>query len=65
MGSAATPPDHEKMTIGDTDYLQATPFVDCGNAALQAFARKAVGEAQTPKDKAIALYAAVRELDPI
>ncbi len=49
------------MTIGDTDYLQATPFVDCGNAALQAFARKAVGEAQTPKDKAIALYAAVRD----
>ena len=45
------------MTTGNTDYLQATPFVDCGDAAIQAFARKAIAEAHTAKDKAIALYA--------
>ncbi len=49
------------MTAGDTEYLQATPFVDCDDAAIRAFARKAVGEAHTAKDKAIALYAAVRD----
>ncbi len=49
------------MTTSDPDYLQATPFVDSGDPALQAFARKAAGHAQTEKDKAIALYRAVRD----
>ncbi len=49
------------MTTGNTDYLQATPFVDCGDAAIRAFARKAIAGAHTTKDKAIALYVAVRD----
>ena len=49
------------MTADDTDYLQATPFIDSDDAAIVAFARKAIGKAQTPKDKAIALYRAVRD----
>lgn len=49
------------MTADDIDYLQAAPFVDSGNAAILAFARNAIGKAQTPKDKAIALYGAVRD----
>jgi transglutaminase-like putative cysteine protease len=45
----------------DTDYLQASAFVDCDDPAIQAFAQKAVGEAHTARDKAIALYGAVRD----
>jgi transglutaminase-like putative cysteine protease len=45
----------------ETDYLRATPFVDCDNPAIQAFAREAAGGAQTTKEKAIALYGAVRD----
>ena len=51
----------------DTDYLRPTPFVDCGDPAIAAFAQAAVGEARTAKEKAIALYGAVRdkiEYDP-
>jgi transglutaminase-like putative cysteine protease len=50
-----------KMTMDNTDYLRATPFVDWDDPAIQAFARSAVGEARTAKDKAIALYRAVRD----
>ena len=49
----------------ETNFLQATSFVDCGDATIKAFAQKAVGSAQTAKEKAIALYNAVRELDPV
>ncbi len=49
------------MSTDNTDYLQATPFVDSADPAIQAFAREAVAGAQTTKDKAIALYAAVRD----
>jgi transglutaminase-like putative cysteine protease len=45
----------------ETDFLQATSFIDCGDTTIKAFAHKAVGAAQTAKDKAIALYGAVRD----
>ncbi|MGO9703084.1 MAG: transglutaminase-like domain-containing protein [Xanthobacteraceae bacterium] len=45
----------------ETNFLQATSFVDCGDATIKAFAQKAVGSAQTAKEKAIALYNAVRD----
>lgn len=45
----------------DADYLQATGFIDSGHPAIQAFARQAAGDARTPKDKALALYGAVRD----
>jgi len=56
-----------EATADNADYLKATPFVDCGDPAIVAFAQKAVADAQTEKAKAIALYAAVRdsiEYDP-
>jgi len=49
------------MTTDNTEYLRATPFVDRDDPAIQAFARSAVGKARTVKDKAIALYRAVRD----
>jgi transglutaminase-like putative cysteine protease len=49
------------MMTDDTDYLHATPFIDSDDPAIQAFARKAVGNARTVKEKAIALYGAVRD----
>ena len=49
----------------ETNFLEATSFIDCGDETIKAFAQKAVGSAQTAKEKAIALYNAVRELDPI
>jgi transglutaminase-like putative cysteine protease len=51
----------DKVTSEQTDYLQATPFIDSGDPAIQAFAQKALGNAQTVKDKALALYGAVRD----
>ena len=50
------------MTTEKTDYLSAAPFVDSGDPAIQAFARNAAGSAQRSKDKALALYGAVRDL---
>jgi transglutaminase-like putative cysteine protease len=47
--------------MDDTDYLQPTPFVDSDDACIKAFARKVVGDARTEKEKAIALYGAVRD----
>jgi transglutaminase-like putative cysteine protease len=55
------------MTMDDPDYLQATGFVNCDDPAIQAFAARAVREAGTAKEKAIALYSVVRdsiEYDP-
>jgi transglutaminase-like putative cysteine protease len=49
------------MSSEPTDYLQATPFVDCNDPAIGAFAETAVGNAHSAKEKAIALYAAVRD----
>jgi len=45
----------------ESNYLSATPFVNSNDPAIKAFAREAVGGAQTIKDKAIALYGAVRD----
>ena len=49
------------MTMDNSDYLHATPFIDSDDPAIQAFARRAAGNARTVKDKAIALYRAVRD----
>ncbi len=49
------------MTGEQTDYLSAAPFVDSGDPAIHAFAHQALGGAQTAKDKALALYGAVRD----
>ena len=49
------------MTIEERDYLHATPFIDSDNPAIAAFARNALGDAKTVKDKALALYGAVRD----
>jgi transglutaminase-like putative cysteine protease len=49
------------MTTDNTDFLHATPFVDSDDPEILAFAEKAGGEARTLKDKAIALYGAVRD----
>jgi len=53
--------------MNDADYLLATPFIDCGDSAIQAFAQRAVGKTHAAREKAIALYRAVRdsiEYDP-
>jgi transglutaminase-like putative cysteine protease len=44
-----------------TDYLHATRFIDSGDPAIQAFAQEALGRADTIKEKALALYGAVRD----
>jgi len=49
------------MNPDPSDYLQPMPFVDCDDPAIAAFAETAVGEAHSAKQKAIALYAAVRD----
>ncbi len=49
------------MAMNETNYLHATPFVDCDDPAIRDFAREAAGDAQSVKDKAIALYGAVRD----
>ena len=49
------------MTTNDSEYLQATPFIDSDDAAIQSFARGAIGRVQTEKERAIALYRAVRD----
>ncbi len=49
------------MTTEDTDYLHATRFIDSADPAIRAFAHKALGDAETIKDKALALYRAVRD----
>jgi len=49
------------MTSAETNYLSAASFVDSGDPAIRAFAHQAAGGAQTAKDKALALYGAVRD----
>jgi hypothetical protein len=49
------------MTTEERDYLTATPFIDSDDPAIVAFARDALGNAMTIKDKALALYDAVRD----
>jgi transglutaminase-like putative cysteine protease len=51
----------DEMTVKDTDYLHATPFIDSDNPAIVDFARNALGDAETVKEKALALYGAVRD----
>jgi len=46
----------------DTDCLQASAFVDCDDLAIKAFAAEATADAHTPRQKAVALYGAVRDL---
>jgi transglutaminase-like putative cysteine protease len=47
--------------MNEADFLRATPFVDCDDPAVVEFSDAALGDAATVKDKAIALYAAVRD----
>ena len=49
------------MTTEDLDYLRATPFIDSVNPAIVDFAQRALGNAETVKEKALALYGAVRD----
>lgn len=43
------------------EYLAATRYMDTDSPAVQAFAREAVGDAATDKEKAIRLFYAVRD----
>lgn len=43
------------------EFLAPTYFIDSDHPEIQAFAANAVGDAQTPKEKAIRLYYAVRD----
>src|SRR6516164_8167260 len=49
------------MTTKDTDYLHSTPFIDSSNPAIVEFAQSVLGNAETAKEKALALYGAVRD----
>jgi transglutaminase-like putative cysteine protease len=49
------------MTTEEHDFLSATPFIDSDNPAIVAFAHDALGDAATIKEKALALYGAVRD----
>jgi transglutaminase-like putative cysteine protease len=49
------------MSTQQRDYLFATPFIDSDNPAIITFAHSALGEAATIKEKALALYGAVRD----
>jgi transglutaminase-like putative cysteine protease len=49
------------MSTEERDYLTATPFIDSDSPAIVAFARDALGDAGTLKEKALALYGAVRD----
>jgi transglutaminase-like putative cysteine protease len=49
------------MSTQERDYLSATPFIDSDNPEIVAFAHDALGDAATIKEKALALYGAVRD----
>jgi transglutaminase-like putative cysteine protease len=49
------------MSTQERDYLSATPFIDSDNPEIVAFAHDALGHAATIKEKALALYGAVRD----
>jgi transglutaminase-like putative cysteine protease len=51
----------KKVTTEATDYLRAARFVDSDDPAIRAFAEKALGDTKTVKNKALALYRAVRD----
>jgi len=51
----------DEIVTTDSDYLRASSFVDSDDPAIVAFAQKAVGSARTTREKAIALYSAVRD----
>jgi transglutaminase-like putative cysteine protease len=51
----------EAMTTRDTDYLHATSFIDSDNPAVVEFGKNALGDAKPVKEKALALYGAVRD----
>ena len=43
------------------EYLRPTELIDSDSPEIQDFAQKAVGDATTPRDKAVILYFAVRD----
>ena len=47
--------------MSESDFLQATAYVDSDNDEVRAFARAAAGAAQGDRARAIALYDAVRD----
>jgi transglutaminase-like putative cysteine protease len=47
--------------MDETDYLHATRFIDSGDPAIRTFTQAALGDAETVKEKALALYGAVRD----
>jgi transglutaminase-like putative cysteine protease len=49
------------MATDERDYLNATPFIDSDNPAVVEFAKNALGDAQSVKDKALVLYGRVRD----
>jgi transglutaminase-like putative cysteine protease len=49
------------MSTQERDYLSATPFIDSDNPEIVAFAHDALGHAATIKEKALALYGAIRD----
>jgi transglutaminase-like putative cysteine protease len=49
------------MTTTETDYLHPGRFIDSDEPAIRAFAQQALGNARTMKEKALALYGAVRD----
>jgi transglutaminase-like putative cysteine protease len=53
-----------EMTLNmmtETDYLHPARFIDSDAPAIRAFAQQALGSARTIKEKALALYGAVRD----
>lgn len=53
---------YESKTIMiKSDYLIPTSFVDSDNPAIKTFAGEAIGNARSVKEKAVALYEAVRD----
>jgi transglutaminase-like putative cysteine protease len=50
-----------EVKMAEPDYLQATPFVDSGNAEIEAFTHGVIGDANAVREKAVALYLAVRD----
>ncbi len=47
--------------MAEPDYLLAKTFVDSGNPDVKTFARRAIGNAGSERNRAVALYLAVRD----
>jgi transglutaminase-like putative cysteine protease len=58
---AMTTKETKEMTTTDTDYLYSTSFIDSGNPSVIEFAQNVLGDVETAKEKALALYGAVRD----